>query len=96
MRDELLGYYERELTYIRRLASEFAGRHPSAAGALLLEADKCEDPHVERLIESFALLTSRMRELSFRAQLASRRAAHSRAASTSSRRRASQSGSSAR
>jgi type VI secretion system protein ImpG len=61
MRDQLLPYYERELRYIRRLAGEFAERYPAVAGALLLEPDKCEDPHVERLIEAFALLTSRIR-----------------------------------
>ena len=61
MRDELIPYYERELRYIRRLAGEFAARYPSRAGALLLEANRSTDPHVERLIESFALLTSRIR-----------------------------------
>ena len=56
MRDELLPYYERELTFIRQMAAEFAEKYPKIAGRLLLEPDKCEDPHVERLIESFALL----------------------------------------
>lgn len=60
MRDELLQYYEKELRYIRRLAGEFAQRYPGVAGQLLLEPDKCEDPHVERLIEAFALLTARV------------------------------------
>ncbi len=60
MRDELLQYYERELRYIRRLAGEFAQRYPGVAGQLLLEPDKCEDPHVERLIEACALLTARV------------------------------------
>lgn len=60
MRDRLLGYYERELRFIRRLAAEFATRYPAVAGQLLLEPDKCEDPHVERLIEAFAMLTARV------------------------------------
>lgn len=60
MRDELLTYYERELTFIRRMAGEFADKYPKIAGRLLLERGKCDDPHVERLIESFALLTARV------------------------------------
>lgn len=61
MRDELLPYYERELRYIRRLATGFAERYPAVAGQLLIEPEKCEDPHVERLIEAFALLSARVR-----------------------------------
>jgi type VI secretion system protein ImpG len=60
MRDELLLYYERELTYIRQLAAEFAEKYPRVAGRLVLERDKCEDPHVERLIEAFAFLAARV------------------------------------
>jgi type VI secretion system protein ImpG len=60
VRDELLTYYERELTFVRRMAAEFADKYPKIAGRLLLERGKCEDPHVERLIESFALLAARV------------------------------------
>jgi type VI secretion system protein ImpG len=59
-RDELLLYYERELRFIRRLASDFAEKYPQVAGRLLLEPNKCEDPHVERLIEAFSMLTARV------------------------------------
>ena len=60
MRDELLSYYERELTYVRRLGAEFAQKYPKIASRLQLEAGRCEDPHVERLIEAFALLAARV------------------------------------
>ncbi|MFN7929736.1 MAG: type VI secretion system baseplate subunit TssF [Blastocatellia bacterium] len=60
MRDELLGYYERELTFLRQMGAEFAEKYPKIAGRLSLEPDKCEDPHVERMIEAFAFLTSRV------------------------------------
>ncbi len=60
MRDQLLEYYERELTYLRRLGEEFAAKYPKVAGRLMLEPDQCEDPHVERLIESFAFLAARI------------------------------------
>ncbi len=61
MRDELLGYYERELAFVRQMGAEFAEKYPKIASRLLLEPDKCEDPHVERLIEAFAFLTGRIR-----------------------------------
>lgn len=60
MRDDLLGYYERELVFLRQMGAEFAQKYPKVAGRLLLEPDKCEDPHVERMIEAFAFLASRV------------------------------------
>jgi type VI secretion system protein ImpG len=60
MRDELLGYYERELIFLRQLGAEFAEKYPKVAGRLVLEPDKCEDPHVERMIEAFAFLAGRI------------------------------------
>ena len=60
MRDELLHYYERELTFLRHMGAEFAERYPKVAGRLLLESGKCEDPHVERLLEGFAFLAARV------------------------------------
>src|SRR4051794_35416621 len=60
MREELLHYYERELTFLRRMGAEFAQRYPKVAGRLQLEANKCEDPHVERMLEAFAFLTARV------------------------------------
>lgn len=60
MRDELLLYYERELDYLRKMAMEFAEKHPKVAARLALEPTKCEDPHVERLLEGFAFLAARV------------------------------------
>jgi type VI secretion system protein ImpG len=61
MGDELLSYYNRELSFIRRLGGEFAETHPKIAGRLQLTADSAEDPHVERIIEAFAYLNARIR-----------------------------------
>src|SRR5215472_15281143 len=61
MRDELLRYYEDELTYLRQSGAQFAEKYPKIASRLRLEASKeTEDPHVERLIESFAFLAARV------------------------------------
>lgn len=62
MTDELLPYYNRELTYIRRLAAEFGHAHPKIAGRLRMAGDVIEDPHVSRLIEGFAYLNARIRQ----------------------------------
>lgn len=58
--DELLTYYHAELDYLRRSGAEFAKMHPRAAARLELGPEECPDPHVERLIESFAFLTGRI------------------------------------
>jgi hypothetical protein len=60
MQDDLLLYYERELAYLRRMGAQFAERYPKVASRLLLEPSKCEDPHVERLLEGFAFLAARV------------------------------------
>ena len=41
------------------MGGEFAQKHPRIAARLLLTADGCDDPHVERLIESFAFMAAR-------------------------------------
>lgn len=60
MRDELLGYYERELIFLRRMGAEFAKKYPKIAARLHLDEEKVEDPHVERMIEAFAFLSGRI------------------------------------
>src|SRR5215475_3281847 len=60
MADDLLTYYERELSFLRQMGAEYASKYPKIAARLLLEADKCEDPHVERLIQAVAFLAARV------------------------------------
>jgi type VI secretion system protein ImpG len=60
MADEFLPYYERELAFLRQMGAEYAAKYPQIAGRLQLEANKSEDPHVERLIQAFALLAARV------------------------------------
>lgn len=57
---ELLDYYQRELTWLRHAGAGFAARYPKVARRLELGAGECPDPHVERLLEGFALLTARL------------------------------------
>ena len=58
--DEFLRCYLEELSYLRRMGERFAHDHPKIARRLELQGDECPDPHVERLIESFAFLTARI------------------------------------
>ncbi len=58
--EELLTYYRSELAYLRQAGQGFAQKYPKLAERLELAADGSSDPHVERLIESFAFLTARI------------------------------------
>lgn len=60
MPDELVGYYERELGFLRQMGAEFSKKHGKIAQRLGIEPDRCEDPHVERLLEGFAFLAARI------------------------------------
>ena len=61
MRDDLLLYYERELSFLREMGAEFAEKYPKIASPPAARAgQKCEDPHVERLLEAFAFLAARV------------------------------------
>jgi type VI secretion system protein ImpG len=58
--ENLLEYYSRELTYLRKAGGEFAKRYPKIASRLEIGVGPSADPQVERLIESFAFLTARI------------------------------------
>src|SRR4051794_22566916 len=60
--DDLLRYYMNELASLRSGAAEFAQSYPKVAGRLELSHGESADPHVERLIESFAYLTGRLQQ----------------------------------
>jgi type VI secretion system protein ImpG len=60
VRDELLEHYESELSFLRQMGAAFAEKYPKVASRLLLGSNISEDPHVERLIESFAFLAARV------------------------------------
>ena len=58
--DPFLNYYHRELTYLRHAGGIFASKHPKIAHRLGLNWEESPDPHMERLLESFAFLTARL------------------------------------
>ena len=60
MSDDLLTYYNREMTWFRQALATFSDAHPKTAGNLRVSEDAVEDPHISRLIESVAFLNARV------------------------------------
>ena len=55
-------YYREEYNYLVEQGLEFAHRHPDLARQLNIADARGRDPNVERLLEGFAFLTSRIRQ----------------------------------
>lgn len=60
--NKLLAYYQKELDFLKKHGKMFARRFPKIARRLGMNDGTTEDPHISRLIESFALLTSRIHQ----------------------------------
>lgn len=60
--NRLLSYYQKELSFLKQHGQAFANRFPKIARRLGMIDGESEDPHVERIIESFAFLTSRIHQ----------------------------------
>src|SRR3546814_19824994 len=60
MDPRILRYYNRELQYIREMGGEFAEEYPKIAGRLGMSGFECADPYVERMLEGFAFLATRV------------------------------------
>ncbi|WP_434524868.1 type VI secretion system baseplate subunit TssF [Photorhabdus asymbiotica] len=59
---KILTYYNRELSYLRQYGAAFSQRFPKIAKRLGFAEGVSEDPHVERLVESFAFLTAKIHQ----------------------------------
>lgn len=57
--DSLLPYYEHELSLFNKQSKAFAKKYPKIASRLLMGHDTVDDPHIERLIQAFALINAR-------------------------------------
>ena len=60
MSEDLLTYYNRELSWFKRALGKFSQAHPNTAANLRISEDSVEDPHTWRLIESVAFLNARI------------------------------------
>jgi type VI protein secretion system component VasA len=60
MDPRLLRYYNQELQHLREMGAEFAQQFPKIAARLRMDGIEVGDPYVERLLEGFAFLASRV------------------------------------
>lgn len=60
---DILPQYLAELDYLYTAGAEFGRRYPNVAGALEFSRQGSNDPQVQRMIESFAFLTARLRRI---------------------------------
>ena len=58
--EEILPYYERELSHLRRYSGNFAQRYPKIAGHLLPADEHSDDPYIEQLVQAIAVLDARV------------------------------------
>ncbi len=60
MIEELLPYYEKQLQEFGQQSREFSQKYPKIAQRLSLNQEQVDDPHIERLIQSFSLIAARI------------------------------------
>ncbi len=60
--EQMLDYYQQEMMYLRRSGARFADQYPKIAQNLNMSIAGSADPHVQRLLESFAFLTGRLQK----------------------------------
>ncbi|MDN7680680.1 type VI secretion system baseplate subunit TssF [Burkholderia cenocepacia] len=58
--DHLLSHYEREVGLLARSLADFARRFPKIAARLGMSGGHVEDLHVDRMVQTFALLAARV------------------------------------
>lgn len=58
--DSVLPYFEHELNLFNKQSKAFAKKYPKIANRLLMGHDTVDDPHIERLIQAFSLISARI------------------------------------
>lgn len=61
-RDKDLIYYHNEMSFLRHMGRAFCKKYPKIAHRLNFSTGETSDPHLERLLESFAFLTSYLQQ----------------------------------
>nr|WP_275448203.1 type VI secretion system baseplate subunit TssF [Mesorhizobium sp. IRAMC:0171] len=57
-----LNWFDTELMALRKRAGIFAQKHPKIAARLRMTPDAIDDPHTERIVQSFAYTAARIRQ----------------------------------
>lgn len=60
--EKMLDYYQQEMMYLRQSGGKFSAQYPKVAQHLNLSERGSTDPHVQRLLESFAFLTGSLQK----------------------------------
>jgi type VI secretion system protein ImpG len=60
--EQMLDYYQQEMMYLHRAGARFSEQYPKIAQNLNLSPAGSSDPHVQRLLESFAFMTGRLQK----------------------------------
>lgn len=60
--NKLLDYYQEEMNYLLKQGSEFAKKYTKSAQNIELTKNGSNDPHIQKMIESFAFLTSSIQQ----------------------------------
>ncbi|EPW4645865.1 type VI secretion system baseplate subunit TssF [Escherichia coli] len=60
--NKLLSYYQKELSFLKKRGGEFSRKFPKIARRLGYHHGLSQDPHIERLTESFAFLSSKIHQ----------------------------------
>lgn len=58
--EKLLPYYEKQLQEFSQQSREFSSKYPKIAQRLSLNQEQIDDPHIERLIQAFSLISARI------------------------------------
>ncbi|RQV07356.1 hypothetical protein DF047_15800, partial [Burkholderia cenocepacia] len=61
MHDKLRGYYEQELTKLEDQFATFSNEYPRIAARLSFTGGQTDAPHVQRMIQAFALIAAEIR-----------------------------------
>ncbi|MBR8306237.1 type VI secretion system baseplate subunit TssF [Burkholderia cenocepacia] len=61
MHDKLRGYYELELTKLEDQFATFSNEYPRIAARLGFTSGQTDDPHVQRMMQAFALIAAEIR-----------------------------------
>ncbi|CAG2340698.1 type VI secretion protein [Burkholderia sola] len=61
MHDKLRSYYEQELTKLEDQFATFSNEYPRIAARLSFTGGQTEDPHIQRMMQAFALIAAEIR-----------------------------------
>ncbi|MBY4864923.1 hypothetical protein DIE14_00775 [Burkholderia sp. Bp9017] len=61
MHDKLRGYYEQEMAKLKNQFATFSNEYPRVAARLSFTSGQTGDPHVQRMMQAFALIAAEIR-----------------------------------